>query len=51
MNTLRMVTWAEHKAPVGKVENMYDIFAPKPQGRAPVGTSKYRWEVNIELVP
>jgi hypothetical protein len=35
---------------VGNVENMYNTLARKPQGRAPLGTSRHRWEFNIELV-
>jgi hypothetical protein len=39
----------EHVEHMGKKRNAYRILVGKPEGKKPLGRSKFRWENNIKM--
>jgi hypothetical protein len=41
--------WARHAVHVREIINVYDILARKPEGKRPLGRSRYGWKDNIKV--
>jgi hypothetical protein len=39
--------WAGHVARIGEEKHVYKVLAGKPQGKTPLGRSRFRWEDGI----
>jgi hypothetical protein len=44
----RRMQWTEDVACIGEKKNTYRIFMGKPEGKRPVGRSRWRWENNTK---
>jgi hypothetical protein len=41
--------WVGHVAPTGKRRGVYRDLVGKPEGKRPLGSTRSRWEDNIEM--
>jgi hypothetical protein len=45
----RRLRWAGHIARIGEGRGVYRVLVEKPEGKRPLGRSRYRWEDNINM--
>jgi hypothetical protein len=45
----RRMKWAVYVAHMGEKINAYTILVRKPEGKRPLGRSRYRWEIKIYI--
>jgi len=41
--------WVGHVARLGARRRVYRVLVEKPEGKRPLGRSRYRWEDNIKM--
>jgi hypothetical protein len=46
MKKPRRMRWAGHVVSMGKNRNAYRNSVGKPEGKKPIGRSRYKWEYN-----
>jgi hypothetical protein len=46
---LKRMTWEGHIARLRKMINVYKIFVGKPDGKRPLGRTRFIWEDNIRM--
>ena len=47
---IKRMRWAGHAACMGKMRGAYRILVGDPEGKGPLGRSRFRWEDNIEWI-
>jgi hypothetical protein len=45
----RRMRWAGHVAHMGEGKGVYRVLVGRPEGKRPLGRTRYRWEDNIKM--